>query len=37
MIVTDDETLYERCFAMHDQGHAPDGRVEVRASSCSSA
>src|SRR5260221_6100321 len=24
MIVTDDEGLYERCFAMHDQGHAPD-------------
>ena len=24
MIVTDDENLYERCFAMHDQGHAPD-------------
>jgi dTDP-4-amino-4,6-dideoxygalactose transaminase len=22
-IVTDDQTLYERCFAMHDQGHAP--------------
>lgn len=24
MIVTDDESLYGRCFAMHDQGHAPD-------------
>ena len=24
MIVTDDESLYQRCFAMHDQGHAPD-------------
>jgi dTDP-4-amino-4,6-dideoxygalactose transaminase len=24
MIVTDDEDLYRRCFAMHDQGHAPD-------------
>jgi dTDP-4-amino-4,6-dideoxygalactose transaminase len=24
MIVTDDEALYGRCFAMHDQGHAPD-------------
>jgi dTDP-4-amino-4,6-dideoxygalactose transaminase len=23
MIVTDDQALYERCFAMHDQGHAP--------------
>jgi dTDP-4-amino-4,6-dideoxygalactose transaminase len=23
MIVTDDRALYERCFAMHDQGHAP--------------
>lgn len=22
-LVTDDQTLYERCFAMHDQGHAP--------------
>ena len=29
MIVTDDETLYERCFAMHDQGHAPD-RLESK-------
>jgi dTDP-4-amino-4,6-dideoxygalactose transaminase len=24
LIVTDDEDLYTRCFAMHDQGHAPD-------------
>ena len=24
MIVTDDEGLYTRAFAMHDQGHAPD-------------
>ncbi len=23
MLVTDDQALYERCFAMHDQGHAP--------------
>src|SRR4051794_25811609 len=23
MLVTDDDTLYERCFAIHDQGHAP--------------
>ena len=23
MLVTDDETLYRRCFAMHDQGHSP--------------
>jgi len=23
MIVTDDDALYERCFAIHDQGHAP--------------
>ncbi|MDR7454412.1 MAG: DegT/DnrJ/EryC1/StrS family aminotransferase, partial [Armatimonadota bacterium] len=23
MVLTDDETLYRRCFAMHDQGHAP--------------
>lgn len=23
LIVTDDEDLYRRCFAMHDQGHAP--------------
>jgi dTDP-4-amino-4,6-dideoxygalactose transaminase len=29
MIVTDDETLYERAFAMHDQGHAPD-RLESK-------
>ncbi|HTS15394.1 MAG TPA: DegT/DnrJ/EryC1/StrS family aminotransferase [Candidatus Sulfotelmatobacter sp.] len=29
MIVTDDEGLYERCFAIHDQGHAPD-RLESR-------
>ena len=29
MIVTDDQDLYERCFAMHDQGHAPD-RLESK-------
>jgi 8-amino-3,8-dideoxy-alpha-D-manno-octulosonate transaminase len=29
MIVTDDEALYERSFAMHDQGHAPD-RLESK-------
>src|SRR5207249_11702096 len=29
MIVTNDETLYERCFAMHDQGHPPD-RLESK-------
>jgi dTDP-4-amino-4,6-dideoxygalactose transaminase len=23
MVVTDDEDLYRRCFAIHDQGHAP--------------
>ncbi len=23
MVVTDDEDLYRRCFAMHDQGHSP--------------
>src|SRR5438477_7707870 len=23
MVVTDDEGLYRRCFAMHDQGHSP--------------
>ena len=23
MVVTDDEALYQRCFAMHDQGHSP--------------
>jgi dTDP-4-amino-4,6-dideoxygalactose transaminase len=23
LIVTDDEKLYKRCFALHDQGHAP--------------
>ena len=29
MVVTDDRELYERCFAMHDQGHAPD-RLESK-------
>ena len=29
MIVTDDQELYERAFAMHDQGHAPD-RLESK-------
>jgi len=29
MIVTDDDELYEHCFAMHDQGHAPY-RLESR-------
>ncbi len=29
MIVTDDDELYERAFAMHDQGHAPF-RLESR-------
>ena len=29
MVVTDDESLYERCFAVHDQGHAPD-RLESK-------
>jgi dTDP-4-amino-4,6-dideoxygalactose transaminase len=29
MIVTDDDDLYGRCFAMHDQGHEPD-RLESR-------
>ena len=29
MIVTDDKELYERAFAMHDQGHAPD-RLESK-------
>jgi dTDP-4-amino-4,6-dideoxygalactose transaminase len=23
MVITDDKELYERCFAFHDQGHAP--------------
>jgi dTDP-4-amino-4,6-dideoxygalactose transaminase len=23
MVVTDDEPLYRRCFAIHDQGHSP--------------
>lgn len=23
MIITDDEELYKRCFALHDQGHSP--------------
>ena len=32
MVVTDDEELYRRCFAMHDQGHSPNRRgVEVGA------
>jgi dTDP-4-amino-4,6-dideoxygalactose transaminase len=32
MLVTDDEDLYRRCFAMHDQGHSPDRTgVEVGA------
>jgi dTDP-4-amino-4,6-dideoxygalactose transaminase len=26
MLVTDDEDLYRRAFAMHDQGHSPDRR-----------
>jgi dTDP-4-amino-4,6-dideoxygalactose transaminase len=29
MIVTDDAALYDRCFSMHDQGHAPY-RLESR-------
>jgi dTDP-4-amino-4,6-dideoxygalactose transaminase len=30
MLVTDDEALYRRCFAMHDQGHSPNRKgVEV--------
>jgi dTDP-4-amino-4,6-dideoxygalactose transaminase len=29
LLVTDDTALYERCFAMHDQGHAPD-RLESK-------
>jgi dTDP-4-amino-4,6-dideoxygalactose transaminase len=29
MVVTDDEELYQRCFSMHDQGHAPY-RLESR-------
>ena len=32
MLVTDDEELYRRCFALHDQGHSPLRRgVEVGA------
>ena len=32
MLVTDDEALYRRCFAMHDQGHSPHrADVEVGA------
>jgi 8-amino-3,8-dideoxy-alpha-D-manno-octulosonate transaminase len=23
MLITDDESLYRRCFALHDQGHSP--------------
>jgi len=26
MLVTSDDELYRRCFAMHDQGQVPDGR-----------
>jgi len=29
MVVTDDQELYERMFAIHDQGHAPD-RLESK-------
>lgn len=28
-LVTNDQALYERCFAVHDQGHAPN-RLEVK-------
>jgi dTDP-4-amino-4,6-dideoxygalactose transaminase len=32
MLVTDDEALYRRCFALHDQGHSPlRGGLEVGA------
>lgn len=32
LLVTDDEALYRRCFAMHDQGHTPNRRgIEVGA------
>lgn len=32
MIVTDDEQLYRRCFAMHDQGHSPNRKgIEIGA------
>jgi dTDP-4-amino-4,6-dideoxygalactose transaminase len=32
MVVTDDEALYRRCFAFHDQGHLPNRKgVEVGA------
>jgi dTDP-4-amino-4,6-dideoxygalactose transaminase len=32
MLVTDDDELYRRCFAMHDQGHSPDrSGIEVGA------
>lgn len=34
MIITDDEDLYRRCFAFHDQGHLPNRKgVEVGARS----
>jgi dTDP-4-amino-4,6-dideoxygalactose transaminase len=30
MLITDDEALYKRCFAFHDQGHLPNRRgVEI--------
>lgn len=32
MVITDDEELYRRCFAIHDQGHSPHrGGVEIGA------
>jgi len=32
MLITDDDDLYRRCFAMHDQGHSPlRGDVEISA------
>ncbi len=35
MLVTDDDELYRRCFALHDQGHSPNRRgVEVGAGPC---
>ncbi|MDZ4159458.1 MAG: DegT/DnrJ/EryC1/StrS family aminotransferase, partial [Anaerolineaceae bacterium] len=30
MVITDDEDLYRRCFALHDQGHSPNRKgVEI--------
>ena len=37
MLVTDTQDLYERCFALHDQGHLPFDRHRDRSSGHTSA